>query len=181
VDPVIGRESSRSDAADVKASRTWADSWRADFPYGWDADELVSRRWLLRFVVYTSGALFAATTVLAALGLIRRPEQAPATLIARVGDVPASGAHYFRYPGPEDEAVLLRLPDGRFAAYSQKCTHLSCSVFYETDKSRLYCPCHEGVFDPVTGEPVAGPPSRRLPKIVLRREGDALYAVGREL
>lgn len=168
-------------ATDRNVSRGPTRRWRAEFPYHWDADELVSRRWLLRFVVYTSGALFAGTAILAALGLVRRPEALPTAPVARVGEVPVGTARYFHYPGPEDEAMLLHLPDGQFVAYSQKCTHLSCSVYYQADRGRLYCPCHEGLFNPQTGEPTAGPPSRPLPRIVLRQEGDTLYAVGREL
>jgi arsenite oxidase small subunit len=62
-------------------------------------------------------------------------------------------------------------------AYSQKCTHLSCAVYYQPEHGRIYCPCHEGIFDPQTGEPIAGPPQRRLPQIELRQEGGQLIAV----
>jgi assimilatory nitrate reductase catalytic subunit len=77
----------------------------------------------------------------------------------------------------DDQAMLLHLPGGRFVAYSQKCTHLSCAVYYQPERERLFCPCHEGVFDVATGEPTAGPPQRRLPRIALRREGDVLVAL----
>ena len=54
--------------------------------------------------------------------------------------------------------MLLHLPGGRFVAYSQKCTHLSCAVYYQPERERLYCPCHEGVFDP---RPASRWPGRR--------------------
>jgi Rieske Fe-S protein len=154
--------------------------WQTEFPYHWDADELVSRRQLLLLAVYTSGALFAGTSVLAILGLLQRARRTAPQRVARIGDVAEGDALYFRYPDPDDEAVLLHLPGGRFVAYSQKCTHLSCAVFYQKERERLYCPCHEGVFNPQTGEPVAGPPQRRLPQIVLQQEGEMLVAVGVE-
>ncbi len=154
--------------------------WQNAFPYHWDADELVSRRELLRLAVYTSGALFAGTAVLGLLGLARRPSTFERVAVARTAEVSAGQAVYFNYPGADDQAMLLRLVDGRFVAYSQKCTHLSCSVYYQRDRDRLYCPCHEGVFNPQTGDPVAGPPPRRLERIALREEGGVLYAVGRE-
>lgn len=157
-----------------------AKRWRAEFPYHWDADDLVSRRELLQFAVYTSGALFSVTALLALLGLIRRPPPEEARPIARVGDVAEGQAVYFRYPDPDDEAVLLRLSGERFVAYSQKCTHLSCAVYYQADHQRLFCPCHDGVFNLFTGDPEAGPPQRRLPRITLRRDGDLLYATGVE-
>lgn len=154
--------------------------WQSEFPYHWDADELVSRRQLLRFAVYTSGALFAGTGVLAILGLLQRARRTTPQAVALMRDVPEGEAHYFRYPDPDDEAVLLHLPGGEFVAYSQKCTHLSCAVFYQPEHERLFCPCHHGVFSPLTGEPVAGPPQRRLPRIVLQQNGDQLVAVGVE-
>ncbi|MCC7104026.1 MAG: Rieske 2Fe-2S domain-containing protein [Chloroflexi bacterium] len=151
--------------------------WRAEFPYHWDTDALVSRRELLRFAVLTSGTLFAGTAVLALLGWFDNRRRGTPKPIARVTDVPEGEALYFAYPEAGDQAMLLHLPGGRFVAYSQKCTHLSCAVYYQPERTRLYCPCHEGVFDVATGEPTAGPPQRRLPRIALRQEGDMLLAV----
>ena len=162
-------------AADGQAKR-----WRAEFPYHWDADDLTSRRELLQFAVYTSGALFSVTALLALLGLVRRPRTLHAQPIERVDAIAEGEPVYFRYPEPDDEAVLLRLADGRFVAYSQKCTHLSCAVYFQPEQHRLFCPCHDGIFNVETGDPEAGPPERRLPRIALRQEGDMLYAVGVE-
>ena len=152
--------------------------WRAEFPYHWDADDLVSRRRFLQFAVYTSGALFSGTALLALLGLLQQPEQTEAQMVARAADVSEGQPYYFTYPSSDDQAVLLRLPGSQFVAYSQRCTHLSCAVYYHAERGQLLCPCHEGVFDPHTGEPIAGPPQRRLPRIRLRQDGDLLVAEG---
>ncbi|MCC7370392.1 MAG: Rieske (2Fe-2S) protein [Chloroflexi bacterium] len=151
--------------------------WRAAFPYHWDADDLVSRREMLRFAVLASGSLFAGTALLAVLGWIDNRRRGSPKPIVRATDVPEGAAHYFNYPEPDDQAVLLHLPGDRFVAFSQKCTHLSCAVYFQPEQRRLYCPCHEGVFDMETGEAVAGPPQRRLPQIALRRDGDMLVAL----
>jgi nitrite reductase/ring-hydroxylating ferredoxin subunit len=151
--------------------------WRAAFPYHWDADAQVNRRELLQLAVITSGALFAGTAILALLGRIRNVRRGEPKPVAQAAAIPEGEALYFEYPEEGDQAVLLHLPGGRFVAYSQVCTHLACSVYFQADKNRLYCPCHEGVFDPETGEPTAGPPLRRLPRIILRRDGDTLVAV----
>jgi nitrite reductase/ring-hydroxylating ferredoxin subunit len=153
--------------------------WRAEFPYQWDADDLVSRRELLQFAVYASGALFASTAVLAVLGAVRSLRRSQTQQVARVSDVPEGAAVYFNYPEVDTQAMLVHLPGGRFVAYSQRCTHLSCAVYYQPDLQRLYCPCHEGVFSLETGDPVAGPPQRRLEQITLRQDGDMLYATDR--
>ena len=86
-----------------------------------------------------------------------------------------STSHYPR--APTTRRCCCTCPAASFVAYSQKCTHLSCAVYYQPERERLYCPCHEGVFDPVTGEPVAGPPQRRLADRPAQ-DGDTLYAVG---
>jgi nitrite reductase/ring-hydroxylating ferredoxin subunit len=164
-------------AAPLSPRRAGPGRWRAEFPYRWDADETVGRRDLLRLAVITSGALFAGTALLAVLGSVRGRTRGGQRTIARVSDVPVGSAFYFNYPASDDQAMLLRLPDGRFVAYSQKCTHLSCAVYYQPERGRLYCPCHEGVFDPETGEPIAGPPQRRLPRIALGRDGDTILAL----
>ncbi len=151
--------------------------WRGEFPYHWDADDVVARRELLGLAVLASGALFAGTAVLAAMGRLRERRRGSARPVARLADVPEGRAYYFNYPGEDDQAVLLHLPGGRFVAYSQKCTHLSCAVYFQEEHNRLFCPCHDGVFNPQTGEAVAGPPQRPLPRIALRREGDTLIAL----
>ncbi len=164
--------------AERESRRALLQRWRAEFPYHWDADDLVSRRELLQFSVFASGALFISTAVLAVLGYVRRLGGTETQPIAHSADVPEGQAVYFNYPTADDQAMLLHLPGGEFVAYEQKCTHLSCSVYYQPDRGRLYCPCHEGVFDPATGNPIAGPPQRRLEQIQLRQEGDLLFAVG---
>ena len=150
--------------------------WQAEFPYHWDADEQVSRRELLRFAVMASGTLFAATAGIAILSYLNPLRTVRRQAIARTSDVPVNGALYFQYPTAQDEAVLLHLSGDRFVAYSSKCTHLSCAVYYDAQRQQLLCPCHEGVFDPQSGAPLAGPPQRSLPSITLSREGTMLYA-----
>src|SRR5947209_4691781 len=102
--------------------------WQAVFPLHWDADELLSRREMLRWTVMASGALFAATAGIVGLGYVRKSNTATISqAIMHAADLPVGGVHYFQYPTPEDQAILLRLADGSFAAYSGKCTHLSCA------------------------------------------------------
>jgi nitrite reductase/ring-hydroxylating ferredoxin subunit len=154
--------------------------WQLAFPYRWDEDDAVTRRELLRFAVYTSGALFAAAAGIAVLGTLRGPagSAGPRVAIARLSEIPEGEARYFRYPGPDDEAVLIRLRGGELVAYGQRCPHLSCAVVYQPDRRRVVCPCHEGVFDPRTGVPTAGPPRRPLTPIRLAVEGGVVYAAG---
>jgi Rieske Fe-S protein len=70
---------------------------------------------------------------------------------------------------------------GRLDAYSQVCTHLSCAVVHRPNERALACPCHKGSFSSSDGQPLAGPPTRRLPRIVIEQRGDEIVATGIEV
>jgi Rieske Fe-S protein len=72
--------------------------------------------------------------------------------------------------------LLLRVDDDTLLAYSSQCTHLQCPVLPEIEHQRLHCPCHRGFFDLSTGQPIAGPPRRQLPRITLEIRGGTIYA-----
>jgi Rieske Fe-S protein len=90
-----------------------------------------------------------------------------------VGDV-----KLFNYPTANDPCILVRTPSGRLAAYSQKCTHLSCAVYYSNSHNRLECPCHDGYFSAEDGTVLQGPPPRPLPLIQIGQRGNQLFATG---
>lgn len=155
--------------------------WTNDFPYDWPSDAQVNRRQMLRWAVGTAGALFAMTGVLAALGFTHQRTKGTARQIVASDAVPVGGVHYFRYPGntnnPANHAILLRLDQDRYVAFGGKCTHLSCAVWWEKDVSHLVCPCHNGHFDPASGDVISGPPTRPLPEIQIENRNGMLYAV----
>lgn len=153
--------------------------WQLEFPYRWDRDDAVTRRELLHFAVYTSGALFAGTAGIAVLSRLRRAEPGPRVEVVREDELGPGEARYFEYPRGE-QAVLVRTRGGELVAYSQRCTHLSCAVVYEGHAQRFYCPCHDGAFDVASGAPIAGPPRRPLARVRLERDGGVVYAVGIE-
>lgn len=94
------------------------------------------------------------------------PEVAPGEAIATERDVEANSSVPYKNARTGQPEVLVRLPDGRFVAYSAVCTHQGCTVAYNPDTRKLACPCHGGVFDPANGaKVVAGPPPRPLPTV----------------
>jgi Rieske Fe-S protein len=101
--------------------------------------------------------------------------------IGSVAEIPVGGAITFNYPEPGDRCVLIRPEADTLVAYSQQCTHLSCAVIPQAGQNRLYCPCHEGAFDLLSGRPIAGPPNRPLTKVILDVRGEQIYASGIEL
>ena len=143
-------------------------------------DALVTRRGYLKILGVLSGGL-ALGNVAVALGAFRRRTQDATEEVVVVEDadaVPVGGSVRFLYPGRLDPAILLRLADDIYVAYSVVCTHLACEVLYREEEDDLYCPCHNGYFNPATGEPTAGPPERPLPEIILERRGSAIIAIG---
>ena len=140
-------------------------------------DTPVTRRDYLRILVTVSAGL-AAGAAGVAIGLFRRHGSGTATE-AKVADRLEPGqAVAFRYPGEDDRALAIRLPDGQLVGWSAVCTHLACAVLWRSEDGHLECPCHDGVFDPATGEVVAGPPPRPLPRVELREDDNGIWAVG---
>ncbi len=56
---------------------------------------------------------------------------------------------------------LSRLKNGGFLAISRKCTHLGCTLPWDSEKKQFICPCHASAFD-ITGDVVNPPASRAL-------------------
>jgi Rieske Fe-S protein len=152
------------------------DDWRKEFPYPWSEDEIVTRRDTLRFLLAGSGALFAATGILAILGHLPSGPNVHAVAIAREGELGENEWKVFDFPDQYAQGILINLPGKGLVAYSDVCTHLSCAVQY-IGNNRLHCPCHEGLFDAASGNVLAGPPTRPLPMIQLAIENQTIYAV----
>lgn len=101
----------------------------------------------------------------------------PRKKIADVKSIAVGDAVDFKFPGENDDALLIRLSEDKYVAYQNACTHLRCPVIWMKEKGHMYCPCHKGKFDPETGVPFAGPPRRPLPEIQVKVEDGAIYAV----
>lgn len=155
-------------------------AWRQDFPIDAPQDQYVERRDFVRFLTLTSLAFTAGQFWIAGLGWLKAQEAPEPRRLAAVADVPIGGSLVFDYPKQHDACVLVRLAEGEFVAFSQKCTHLSCAVIPRPSEGVLHCPCHEGLFDIRTGRQLAGPPPRPLPKIALDIRNGEIFATGVE-
>lgn len=152
--------------------------WREEFSVHGADERYVNRRQFAKFLVLTSLAMLAGNVWILVKSWFTREPVYPARPVALLGELPVGGVKLFRYPGPEDPCILVRHGEDDLAAYSQKCTHLSCAVYYSKEHGRLECPCHEGFFSVRDGRVLQGPPQRPLPRVVLERRGDAVVAVG---
>ena len=149
-----------------------------DFSLDSLTDVVASRRGFLTLLSACSAALFLATIPFAWRFTGRREERFQKVALGKVTDIPPGEARPFVYPGKDNPALLVHLPNGKWQAYEGTCTHLSCVVYWDVASERLICPCHNAAFAAETGAVLMGPPRRPLPRIELSVEGDAIYAVG---
>lgn len=157
-------------------------AWREDFPIDWPKDQFVARRDFTKFLVLTSLAFTVGQFWIVVQNSMRkRHGKPPIRPIARVADMTTGTAVPFSYPDAGEPCLLVRTGEQTFAAFSQKCTHLSCAVKPDPANGRFHCPCHNGVFDLATGRPLAGPPRRPLPRITLEIRDGVIYATGVEV
>ena len=167
-----------SDESDVRAA---TGPFQAEFPYERDEEAQVTRREFCNFLGLTSAALFVGAAGFAAKAALDARESVPlpAAHIAGAENLAPNSSLNFSYPTERDSAILIRTADGTYRAYGQKCTHLSCPVYYSRDHQRLECPCHEGAFDAATGNVLYGPPPRALDAIQVEMRNGQIWAIGR--
>jgi nitrite reductase/ring-hydroxylating ferredoxin subunit len=151
--------------------------WKEEFSVRIADERYVSRRQLTKFLTLTSLGMFVGNLWILAKSWMRQDASYPVKAIAQRGEIPVGGVKLFDYPGPRDQCLLVRTAEDSYVAYSQKCTHLSCAVYYSAQDHRLECPCHQGYFSIRDGSVLQGPPTRPLPRVVLERRGSELIAV----
>jgi cytochrome b6-f complex iron-sulfur subunit len=90
---------------------------------------------------------------------------------ARAGELAPNSYKIFRFgtsPG-----ILINTKEGELVAFSAVCTHLTCTVFYESDTETIFCPCHNGRFD-LSGKVISGPPPSPLESYKVETLGEEI-------
>jgi nitrite reductase/ring-hydroxylating ferredoxin subunit len=153
--------------------------WTEEFSVHVSEDKYVLRRQFTKFLVLTSAGMLAGNVWIWLKSLFSAGAHAsfPEQAVGFASQIPVGGVKIFDYPGPGDNCILVRTAEDKFVAYSQKCTHLSCAVYYSQRNNRLECPCHEGYFSIEDGRVLQGPPPRPLPRIHIEQRGDELVAL----
>ena len=155
--------------------------WSEEFPIDAASERYVARRQFAKFLVLGSAGMVVGQLWIAAKPGPTAKSDHPRRPVAKVGEIPIGGVKLFTYPDEHEPCILVRLSDDEYVAYEQKCTHLSCVVYFDAPSREIRCPCHVGRFGAKDGRVIAGPPPRPLPRIVLEREGDLLIATGIDL
>src|SRR5215471_276855 len=131
--------------------------WKEEFSVYTADERYVTRRQLTKFLVLTSLGMFVGNIWILIRSLFSKRAPYPQQEIAARGEITIGGVKLFTYPRPEDHCILVRTAENEYVAYSQKCTHLSCAVYYSRASDRLECPCHQGFFSIKDGSVLQGP------------------------
>ena len=82
-------------------------------------------------------------------------------------------------PVSGQRVIVLQSAD-QLHAFSAKCTHEGCTVTFLPGQSVIWCPCHDGRFDPLNGRVLSGPPPQPLPPYLVQRQPDGGIVVSEE-
>ena len=120
-------------------------------------------------IVVAIGAFI--TNVLAFLLPYKREKTYHKYLVAKVGEIQKGKAKEITIS--KKPVFVVNLGDG-YKVFSGVCTHLGCIVRWEENKSRFYCPCHQGIFNK-QGEVTGGPPPRSLDEYQVELDNNLVF------
>jgi nitrite reductase/ring-hydroxylating ferredoxin subunit len=152
--------------------------WQDEFSVFTADERYVNRRQFTKFLTLTSLAMFVGNLWILVRSSFQRSIAYPRQAVAMLDEIPVGGVKTFSYPTDTDPCILVRTGADSCVAYSQKCTHLSCAVYYTRERNRLECPCHQGYFSITDGAVLQGPPQRPLPRVTLEIGGGQVFAIG---
>jgi Rieske Fe-S protein len=152
--------------------------WRDEFSIDQAKDLYVTRRQLSKFLVLTSLGMFAGNVWILIRSWFKGKSSFQPQAVGMIDELAVGDVKLFSYPTAEDPCIMIRTGADNVVAFSQKCTHLSCAVYYAKEENRLECPCHEGYFSIDSGRVLQGPPPRPLPKVLVTERDGQIIATG---
>lgn len=78
---------------------------------------------------------------------------------AKVNELTPNSFKIFKFGN--SPGILINTPSGELKAFTAVCTHLACTVRYDSDTQTIHCPCHNGRFN-LAGKVLSGPPPTPL-------------------
>ncbi len=115
-------------------------------------------------------ALSIAYPIIAYFKIPPEAESTPTNVVAaKMNELKVNQGKVFRFGN--QPAILVRTPDGQWKAFSAVCTHLQCTVQYRDDLQKVWCACHNGIYD-LNGANISGPPPRPLQEFKVTTKGD---------
>ena len=94
-------------------------------------------------------------------------------LAAKTDDIPPDAPKIVRFN--KEPVIVLLTSTGQYKAFSARCTHLGCTVQYQTEGGPHFgCNCHGSEYD-MNGKNISGPAPRPLPPFRVSIEGKSIY------
>ncbi len=135
---------------------------------------LITRRSFADYLLGTGLAALAATVLYPLVRYLVPPKvkevAAGSIVAAKVGDLQPNSGKVFLFGSKP--AILLHTGQGTYKAFTAVCTHLACTVQYRGDIGHIWCACHDGHYDSLSGQVLAGPPPRPLTEFGVTVKGN---------
>ena len=136
-------------------------------------DQNISRRSFLNHLLGIGVVGWLGSVLFPIIEYLKVPPQSEAeptsVVAAKFKDLKPNHSVVFKFGSAP--AILLNGPDGRMRAFSGVCTHLQCTVQYRPDMQKIWCACHNGMYD-LNGRNIAGPPPKPLQEYKVVVKGD---------
>ena len=87
----------------------------------------------------------------------------------KVGDLKPNSGKIVKFGAKP--ALLVRVGESEWKAFTAVCTHLNCTVQYQESSRQIWCACHNGMYD-LSGRVVSGPPPKPLDEYAVFVRGD---------
>jgi Rieske Fe-S protein len=126
-------------------------------------DPAEPRRSLVRWLLGSGFVISLSSFIYPVIRFLNPPPVSEAAVnevvAGKVADLRPNSGTIVRFG--DTPVLLIRVSQTEWRALSAVCTHLSCIVQYQPERTRIGCACHNGVYN-LQGQVVAGPPPRPL-------------------
>jgi len=137
-----------------------------------------TRRRFLQWILGFSVVATVVGVITPIIGYLWPPEQVAGatggrTLVGTTQEVSLGKGKVV--PVNNKPVIVVNTRAGGVKAFSAICTHLGCIVYWDEARQIIVSPCHDGRFNPVTGNVISGPPPRPLPPYEFTVEEGKIY------
>ncbi|MCW5978132.1 MAG: ubiquinol-cytochrome c reductase iron-sulfur subunit [Bryobacteraceae bacterium] len=137
------------------------------------AETKTPRRGLVRWLLGGGLTASVASFLYPVIRFMNPPEVSEAAVneasVAKVQDFTLNSGKIVKFGSRP--VLLIRAGESDWRAFSGTCTHLDCTVQYQTASHQIWCACHNGFYD-LNGRVVSGPPPRPLEEYAVHIRGD---------
>lgn len=149
-----------------------------------EVNEPISRRNFIKTIMAAAGTCYVGALAYPVYRYLASPAEKAVALsmvsevtLPEADQLPLGSAMMFKFGARP--ALLIHHKDDTWVALDAVCTHLGCTVEYQSDRDVIHCNCHSGEYDSKTGKNISGPPPKPLTAYVAKViEGGLLITRG---